>query len=112
MNRERWPTVNGLPVVPDPECYEVCPNRSPFHNQHHLAFPRREHHSSLERSYRNAASMVVKMCMCKHQDLHATYSPPIKPSPDVMRQVIQGQLQPPTEAEAGVVLQIRPRSAV
>jgi len=109
MNRERWPTANGLPVMPSPECYEICPRRSEYQDNHHLAFPRREHRTSLERSYRNSAAMIIKICRCKHTDLHSTYNPPEKPDAQTMRDVIQGNLRPLTEEEADITLQIRSR---
>lgn len=110
MKREAWPTANGLPIAPSPECYEVCPRRSPHHNLHHLAHERGHYKTSLERSYRNTGAMILKMCSCKHSDLHATYSEPPKPDAQTMRDVIQGNLRPLTEEEAGITLQIRSRN--
>lgn len=112
MKRERWPTdVNGLPIKPNPECYEVCPRRSPRTNEHHLAFERRHYKSSLERAFRLSPEMLVEMCQCKHADLHATYSEPDKPSVNAMRGVVQGLIKPMTEFQAGVELQVRSRDA-
>lgn len=109
MIRQPWPTANGLPIVPNPECYEVCPKRSPRPNLHHLAHERRHYKTSLERAYRNSAAMIIKMCQCKHADLHATYSEPPKPDAQTMRDVIQGNIEPLNEEQSGVILQIRSR---
>lgn len=110
MERESWPTcANGLPIAPNPECYEECRKKTPRHDTHHLAFERRHYKSGLERSYRNAASMMIEMCQCKHSDLHSTYSEPEKPSVNAMRGVAQGLIKPMTEFQAGVELQIRSR---
>ncbi len=97
----------GLPLIPEGigECYEVCLRGIKEQNRHHLVFPRAEYRTSPRRGYREAGSMVIKACMCKHADLHATYLPPKPPDVHTMHDVIQGDVVP---VEAPVF--IRPRN--
>ena len=101
MERMPYPTdENGVPYAPVDldKCYEVCLKGAKSTNRHHLAYPRREHNSLLTRSYRESACMIIRACVCKHDELHATYDPPTLPSPRVMTDVAQGDIFP-TEAE-------------
>lgn len=112
MERPQYPTdERGLPVIPPTECYQICLNGIKDTNRHHLAFNRRMYRSSLERAYREATGMVLRMCVCRHRDLHATYEPPRPPSAAVMREVVAGQVLPPTEEMAGVEVFIRERES-
>lgn len=110
MERLPYPTdEKGVPVTPTNlnECYEMCLRGAKSTDRHHLAFERRNYKTTLEKRYRNCATMVVEACVCKHRELHDTYLPPEKPSTDVMYQVIRGQHEP-VEQEVF----IRPRELV
>lgn len=87
---------HGIPLIPEGigECYEVCMKGAMSQNRHHLSYPRVEHRDFPSRHYREAGSMVVKACVCKHADYHSTYLPPRKPSRQVMIDVAQGDLVP------------------
>lgn len=112
MERPSYPVSElGLPVIPPIECYSVCLKGIKDTDKHHLAFNRKQYRSSLERAYRESSGMVIRMCMCRHRDLHSMYEPPRAPSEAVMKQVISGQVLPPTEAQAGVEVFIRERES-
>lgn len=113
MEKPPYPSdERGLPVVPPRECYEVCLRGAKTANKHHLAFNRRMYTSSLERAYRESACMIVRMCACRHDALHATYDPPVMPEAAVMRGVIAGNILPPTELEAGIQVEIRTQQTI
>ena len=89
---------NGLPLIPEgiSECYEECyfDDDERDTNRHHLAHPRAEHRGSIQRAYRETGSMVIRACLCKHSDYHATYRPPHKPPKSTMLAVMRGELEP------------------
>jgi hypothetical protein len=113
MEKPTYPTDSyGLPVIPDETaCYEVCLKGATQKNKHHL-FNRSEANTALERRFCNAPSMVIRMCMCRHEDLHATYAPPETPTRAVMQAVIDGELAPVTASEAGVTVNIRTKAQI
>jgi len=86
----------GVPVKPTnlAECYDVCLKGTKDTNRHHIAFNRANYKTPAERNYRECSSMIMRVCMCKHSDFHATYLPPSKPDIHVMYDVIQGDYQP------------------
>jgi hypothetical protein len=86
----------GLPLVPEGigDCYDICLRGIKEQNRHHSAWPKAEHRTPPKRGYREAASMIVKACVCKQADLHATYLPPKQPSIHTMYDVIQGDIAP------------------
>ena len=86
----------GLPVIPEDigECYDICLRGISEHNRHHLAFQRKDYKTPYERAYREAKSMVVGACVCKHADLHATYLPPRKPDLNAMTDISRGVIEP------------------
>lgn len=97
----------GVPVLPAElnVCYDICLRGIHDTNRHHLAFQRRDYKTPYERAYREAQSMVVAACICKHADLHATYLPPRKPDLNAMVGISKSAIQP-TVAEVF----IRPRN--
>lgn len=113
MNAERFPYPTddrGIPVIPnDLQCYELCLKGAKQHNKHHLQ-NRSEAKNALERQYSNAASMIIKMCMCRHEDLHSTYAPPRKPNRAIMEAVARGEIVPLYAYEAGVEVNIRTKA--
>lgn len=104
MERYPYPTDGrGVPLLPDNlgECYDVCFLGCMSQDRHHLAFNSGEYRSGTERAYREAGSMVIKACICRHRDLHSTYYAPTKPDAQTMRGIAQDDLQP-TEAEVWI----------
>jgi hypothetical protein len=101
----------GLPVMPDnTACYEQCLKGARDRNRHHLAWERGDYHTSLENKYREMACMTIRICVCRHEDLHSSYSPPDKPTRGVMDSVVHDGLTPITASEAGVTLYIRSKA--
>ena len=97
--RRRYPTRNGLPIMPlgIEECYDECPKNVSRTNKHHLAFNRAMYKTPVERAYREAGCMAVQACICKHANLHATYTPPPVPNIHLMHDVVQGDIVPAVE---------------
>lgn len=93
----------GIPYAPQgiAECYEVCLKGIKTTDRHHLAFERKRYQDSTGRNYRESASMILRACVCKHQDLHATYLPPQRPMSQAMHDVAQGDYEP-KEAEVWI----------
>lgn len=89
----------GVPIIPEDfdVCYDLCLRGIQDTNRHHLLYPRREYKGLHERHARETGAMVVKSCICKHSDYHATYLPPKKPDHHTLCDIAQGDLQP-TEA--------------
>lgn len=87
---------NGLPLVPEgfSECYEVCLRGVKETNKHHLLWPRNAYKAPKERQAREVGTMVVKACVCKHRDYHATYLPPKKPDQHTLCDIAQGDITP------------------
>jgi len=96
--KRRYPVDDqGVPFKPAGigECYETCfrPEGKDT-NRHHLSWPRDKYRTSIERQFRDAGSMVVQACMCKHSDLHASYNPPPMPDRFTMIDVADGDVTP------------------
>lgn len=97
MERIPYPVdEDGVPYAPQDigQCYEECLKGAKSTNRHHLGYPRKEYTTATEKAYRESGSMVVRACICKHEELHHTYEPPAKPSVQVMRDVAQGDIHP------------------
>lgn len=58
-------------------------------NTHHVQYPRAEYKSPLERRFRQLGGLVLPTWVPPHNELHALTEPPIKPNPDLMRDIIQ-----------------------
>ena len=63
-----------------PEQMEVCPLKQHFTDTHHLYFPRRDYQTKTEKQYRELPHHKVVICRNEHNELHAEYQPPTKPS--------------------------------
>lgn len=87
---------NGIPLIPADiaDCYDTCLKGAKTTNKHHLLHPRVEYKNLFERSARELGDMVIKACVCKHSDYHATYLPPRKPRHQTLVDVAQGDLKP------------------
>lgn len=58
-------------------------------NTHHVQYPRVAYKSPLERRFRQLGGLVLPTWVPPHNELHALTEPPIKPNPDLMRDMIQ-----------------------
>lgn len=102
----------GIPYVPEGfnVCYEICLKGVKNRNRHHL-----QNRSTgkgerrLVKNYIETGSMIVRGCVCKHEDLHAQYDAPPLPDTQTMYDVVQGDLSPveaPVNIRSRVLLNI------
>lgn len=57
-------------------------------NRHHVAFPKRNYNTRLEKQYRSMAGMILPQLITDHRELHAHIRPPKKPSFQLMRHAV------------------------
>lgn len=101
--RMAYPTdERGVPYAPKDfsVCYDICLKGIKQTDRHHLQ-NRSSCETRTEKAYSESGSMIIRACICKHQDLHATYEAPEIPDVHTMHDVIQGDLAP-REAEVWV----------
>lgn len=73
--------MEGVPCTRQDEC-RYAP--SCYQDSHHVYFPRRDYKTKIEKQFRNLPENLVEMCRNDHDNLHATQTPPEKPSRDEM----------------------------
>ena len=73
--------MEGVVCNPTEDCkyYPSC-----YQDSHHVYFPRRDYKTKIEKQFRNLPENLVEMCRLEHDNLHATQTPPEKPSRDEM----------------------------
>jgi hypothetical protein len=80
MAEKRWYTTEEGLKIPDT-----------YVNKHHLIYKRADYKSPIEKAYRGAGGFIVEITIDSHKDLHSETEPPIKPSPELMREIITNQ---------------------
>ena len=58
-------------------------------NRHHLAFPKKEYTTALERKFRGTPCLIVEMDAWVHALVHSVSEPPRKPTVADMREAIK-----------------------
>lgn len=69
----------------------TCENANPeckyaprcYSDEHHLAWPRSDYRTKVERDFRNLSINKVQICRAEHDELHLE-EPPTKPTRDEM----------------------------
>lgn len=57
---------------------------------HHEYWPKYKYRSELEKKFREHALNKVVICRREHDEIHNTQQPPVKPSAQEMRNVLNG----------------------
>ena len=64
-----------------------CHDPACFVDRHHKYWPRRSYRTPLERAFRGLH--IVRLWRCQHNLIHKTTAPPMKPSPNYMKYVVE-----------------------
>jgi hypothetical protein len=67
-----------------PEQREACPLVRHFEDTHHLAYPRRDYKTAVEKRWRELPERKVEICRWLHQNIHASGYLPAKPDREDM----------------------------
>lgn len=79
--------MERYPCDPEREC-RLRDTIGCFEDVHHRQYPRRDYRKPVERDYRNLDDNKELTCRDRHNEIHATESPPEKPTLREMRLAI------------------------
>ena len=79
----------------DPDCYppEECRQDYPYHDRHHIFYERNQYQTRIERDFRNLGENIIRICRCKHTEIHNNLEPPEKPPTDYMVEQLEASEQ-------------------
>lgn len=71
--------------LPNGEVLQKCET-----NRHHVIYPEYKYKGRLQRyEYRSMSGLVIRMSLLSHKELHENVPPPIKPSNNLIRAVVE-----------------------
>lgn len=68
------------PENTDCEATGICPFPEPYQDRHHVFYEANKYQTTIERRFRELGENVLRICRCKHMEIHITETPPYKPS--------------------------------
>ena len=78
--------MEDRPCSPSKDC-KLWPDC--FMDIHHMYYPKSLYRTDAEKSFRNLAGNIMRICRALHDDLHANERPPEKPSRGVIFNAIK-----------------------